>query len=325
MRGVSLDDLRRNICASIACRAAIKINMRLDTAKMEWLLRALAQTDCPDELSARPADRDALLHARDSEGVSPDLKQPHRCYNGASMSEHSKFLLADSQIPTAWVNVLPSLQEPLDPPLQPADPCAADAAGPAAALSDGTDRAGVLAQAGDRYSGRGHGHLPAVARHAAVPRAAAGEGARHSGAHLLQVRGHQSGGQPQAQYRGGAGVLQQARGHPAPGHRNRRGTVGQRAFAGVPVVRPGVHGLHGARQLRPEAVPPHDDAHLGRGGFRQPQHRRPTPAARCWRRRPIRRAAWASPSAKRWKTRPRTPTPTTRWAACSITCCCTRP
>jgi DNA mismatch repair protein MutL len=47
MRSASLDDLRRNICASIACRAAIKINMRLDAAKMEWLLRALAATDCP--------------------------------------------------------------------------------------------------------------------------------------------------------------------------------------------------------------------------------------------------------------------------------------
>jgi DNA mismatch repair protein MutL len=47
LRGASLDDLRRNICASIACRAAIKINVRLDTAKMEWLLRALAATDCP--------------------------------------------------------------------------------------------------------------------------------------------------------------------------------------------------------------------------------------------------------------------------------------
>jgi tryptophan synthase beta chain len=35
------------------------------------------------------------------------------------MHEHSKFLLADSQIPTAWVNVLPSLPEPLDPPLNP--------------------------------------------------------------------------------------------------------------------------------------------------------------------------------------------------------------
>jgi len=47
LRGASLDDLRRNICASIACRAAIKINMKLDAAKMEWLLRTLAQTDCP--------------------------------------------------------------------------------------------------------------------------------------------------------------------------------------------------------------------------------------------------------------------------------------
>jgi DNA mismatch repair protein MutL len=47
MRTASLDDLRRNICASIACRAAIKINMRLDFTKMEWLLRALAATDCP--------------------------------------------------------------------------------------------------------------------------------------------------------------------------------------------------------------------------------------------------------------------------------------
>jgi tryptophan synthase beta chain len=35
------------------------------------------------------------------------------------MSETSKFLLSDSQIPTAWINVLPSLPEPLAPPLNP--------------------------------------------------------------------------------------------------------------------------------------------------------------------------------------------------------------
>ena len=35
------------------------------------------------------------------------------------MSEPSKFLLADSRIPSAWVNVLPSLPEPLEPPLHP--------------------------------------------------------------------------------------------------------------------------------------------------------------------------------------------------------------
>jgi DNA mismatch repair protein MutL len=47
LRGVSLDDIRRSIAASVACRAAIKINMRLDQSKMEWLLRALAATECP--------------------------------------------------------------------------------------------------------------------------------------------------------------------------------------------------------------------------------------------------------------------------------------
>jgi DNA mismatch repair protein MutL len=46
-RRVSLDDLRRAMAASIACRAAIKVNMRLDQAKMESLLKALAATECP--------------------------------------------------------------------------------------------------------------------------------------------------------------------------------------------------------------------------------------------------------------------------------------
>ena len=47
LRRVSVEDLRRGIAASVACRAAIKINTPLDTAKMEWLLRELAATDYP--------------------------------------------------------------------------------------------------------------------------------------------------------------------------------------------------------------------------------------------------------------------------------------
>ena len=47
LRKVSLSDLRRSMAASIACRAAIKINMRLDHSKMDWLLRELAATQCP--------------------------------------------------------------------------------------------------------------------------------------------------------------------------------------------------------------------------------------------------------------------------------------
>ncbi|HLJ47172.1 MAG TPA: DNA mismatch repair endonuclease MutL [Bryobacteraceae bacterium] len=46
-RKVSLDDLRRAMAATIACRAAIKVNMRLDHTKIDWLLKALAATDCP--------------------------------------------------------------------------------------------------------------------------------------------------------------------------------------------------------------------------------------------------------------------------------------
>jgi DNA mismatch repair protein MutL len=47
LRGLSIADLRRAMAASIACRAAIKVNTRLDQHKMEWLLAALAATDCP--------------------------------------------------------------------------------------------------------------------------------------------------------------------------------------------------------------------------------------------------------------------------------------
>jgi len=47
VKGLSLDDIRRGIAATIACRAAIKINMRLDQTKMEWLLNALSATDYP--------------------------------------------------------------------------------------------------------------------------------------------------------------------------------------------------------------------------------------------------------------------------------------
>jgi DNA mismatch repair protein MutL len=47
LRGLSLEDVRRSLATSIACHAAIKINTRLDHAKMEWLLRAVAATDCP--------------------------------------------------------------------------------------------------------------------------------------------------------------------------------------------------------------------------------------------------------------------------------------
>jgi len=44
---ISIETLQAKIAASTACHAAIKVNMPLDLTKMEWLLAALAKTDCP--------------------------------------------------------------------------------------------------------------------------------------------------------------------------------------------------------------------------------------------------------------------------------------
>jgi DNA mismatch repair protein MutL len=44
---LNLEKIRGRIAASIACHAAIKINMPLEQHKMEWLLKALSETECP--------------------------------------------------------------------------------------------------------------------------------------------------------------------------------------------------------------------------------------------------------------------------------------
>ena len=43
----NLDAVRHRIAASIACHAAIKVNMPLEANKMDWLLQELARTACP--------------------------------------------------------------------------------------------------------------------------------------------------------------------------------------------------------------------------------------------------------------------------------------
>ena len=42
---MNLEKIRARIAASIACHAAIKVNMPLEQNKMEWLLAALIKTD----------------------------------------------------------------------------------------------------------------------------------------------------------------------------------------------------------------------------------------------------------------------------------------
>jgi DNA mismatch repair protein MutL len=46
-QSLNLEKIRTSIAASIACHAAIKINMPLEQNKMEWLLSELAKTDYP--------------------------------------------------------------------------------------------------------------------------------------------------------------------------------------------------------------------------------------------------------------------------------------
>jgi len=47
LRSATLDGIRRDLAATIACRAAIKINTRLEPTKVEWLLRSLASCEYP--------------------------------------------------------------------------------------------------------------------------------------------------------------------------------------------------------------------------------------------------------------------------------------
>jgi DNA mismatch repair protein MutL len=46
-QALNLEQIRGRIAASIACHAAIKVNMPLERNKMEWLIAELAKTDCP--------------------------------------------------------------------------------------------------------------------------------------------------------------------------------------------------------------------------------------------------------------------------------------
>ena len=139
-------------------------------------------------------------------------------YNKRSiMDEHSKFLLADSQIPAVWVNVLPDLPEPLAPPLHPGTraPLAPQDLAPIFPME-------LIMQ---EFSPQREIDIPGEVmdiyrlwRATPLYRARRLEKALDTPAHLLQVRRHQPGGQPQAQYGHRAGLLQQARRHPPPGH-----------------------------------------------------------------------------------------------------------
>ena len=200
------------------------------------------------------------------------------------MSEYKKkFVLDEERIPKAWYNIVPDLPAPPAAAAQPGDAAAGRPRRPLADLPAEHHRAGGLGGAVHRDPRGGPPDLSHLEADAAHPRHRPREGARHAGQDLLQARGRQPGRLAQEQHRRRAGVLQQARRHHAPRHRDRRRPVGQRPQHGLPDVRPRVHGLHGQGELPPEAVPAQHDAALGRHGDPQPERpdqRRPRRAGR---------------------------------------------
>ena len=71
MRRLSLLDVQKHIAATIACHAAIKVNMPLDMPKMRWLLEELTKTEVP---MACPHGRPIALKY----GMKDILKAFHR-------------------------------------------------------------------------------------------------------------------------------------------------------------------------------------------------------------------------------------------------------
>ena len=124
-----------------------------------------------------------------------------------------------------------------------------------------------------RDPGAGPRDLSPVAADPALPRTPPRASARDARTNLLQVRGRQPGRHPQAEHRRRAGVLLQARGGQAHHHGDRRGPVGLVARVRGRALRPPDRRLHGAGELRPEALPPRAHGDLRRALRGQPLDR----------------------------------------------------
>ena len=241
-----------------------------------------------------------------------------------SQPQQRRFMLPESELPTHLYNIAADLPEPLrrrstrDPP--------ADRPGrPGATLPDGADQAGGQHRALHRDPGACARGVPDLAALTAHPGAGPGACARYAGAHLLQVRGRLA--RPAATSRTPPSRRPTTtRRRASSAWSPRRGPGSGEARSPLPAASSASSAWSSwSRQLRAEAVPAQLHGDLGARGDPQPvdgDERRPH---RSWRRSRIRPAAWGSPSARRSRRRPPTRTRNTRWAASSITCCCTRP
>jgi len=180
--------------------------------------------------------------------------------------ESTKYLLGEDRIPRAWYNIAPDMPVAPPPPLHPGthQPIGPDDLAPLFPMS-------LIAQ---EVSTERYVEIPDPVRDVyrlwrptpALPRAAAGAGAGPAGrrAHLLQVRGHQPGRQPQAETRPCRRVLQRRGGREADHHRDRGRPVGQLAGVWPAPSTASSSRLHGQGLLRAEALTAGADGDLGR-------------------------------------------------------------
>ena len=137
-----------------------------------------------------------------------------------------RVLLSEKELPTAWYNLQADLPEPVPPPLNPGtkQPLAPADLEPIFAKA-------LIAQ---EVSQERWIEIPEAVRQglrdlAALAAGAGdepGKGPEDPGPHLLQGRKPQPAGQPQAQHRGAAGLLQQDGRHQPPDDRDRRRPMG---------------------------------------------------------------------------------------------------
>ena len=203
----------------------------------------------------------------------------------------TKFVLDESRIPRAWYNIAADLPVAAVPAAPSGHPPADRPGRPRAALPDGADRPGGLAPSA-RSRSRSRSATPTGCTGRARSTARTGSSAAlDTPAHIYYKY---EGGSPAGSHKPNtaiaAGLLQQGGGRQAARDRDRRRPVGERAGLRRRPVRPRGQGLHGPRELRPEAVPPDPHGDLRRRGRGQPVARRRTTAARSSPRRPTARA-----------------------------------
>ena len=188
----------------------------------------------------------------------------------SSDPRQTKFVLDESRIPRAWYNIAADLPVPPSPPLHPGtgQPIGPDDLAPLF----------PMALIGQEVSAEREIEIPEPVRDAyrlyrpsPLYRAHRLERALDTPAHIYyKYEGVSPAGSHKPNTAHPAGLLQQGSGRQAPRDRDRRRPVGECPGLRWCPVRPRGQGLHGPRQLRPEAVPADPDGDVRGGGRGQP-------------------------------------------------------